>query len=44
MAGTGIVDEEKLMNRLRWRIIPYVMFLYIVTIIDRVNISFRHWA
>jgi len=34
------VDEEQLMNRLRWRIIPYVMFLYVVTIIDRVNIGF----
>ena len=40
MASTVVVDEERLMNRLRWRIIPYVMFLYIVTIIDRVNISF----
>jgi len=34
------VDEEKLMNRLRWRIIPYVMVLFIVTIIDRVNIGY----
>ena len=34
------VNEEQLMNRLRWRIIPFVMFLYIVTIIDRVNIGF----
>jgi MFS transporter, ACS family, tartrate transporter len=34
------VDEEQLMTRLRWRIIPFVMFLYIVTIIDRVNIGF----
>jgi ACS family tartrate transporter-like MFS transporter len=40
MAAPVVVDEERLMNRLRWRIIPYVMFLYIVTIIDRVNISF----
>ena len=29
------VNEEHLMTRLRWRIIPFVMFLYIVTIIDR---------
>ena len=34
------VNEEQLMNRLRWRIIPFVMFLYIVTIVDRVNIGF----
>ncbi len=38
--ASPVVDEERLMNRLRWRIIPYVMFLYIVTIIDRVNIGF----
>jgi hypothetical protein len=35
------VDEEQLMNRLRWRIIPYVMFLYVVTIIDRESGQFR---
>ena len=29
------VNEEHLMTRLRWRIIPFVMFRYIVTIIDR---------
>ena len=34
------VNEEHLMTRLRWRIIPWVMFLYIVTIVDRVNIGF----
>ncbi len=34
------VNEAQLMTRLRWRIIPFVMFLYIVTIIDRVNIGF----
>ena len=34
------VEEEKLMNRLRWRIIPYVLALYIITIIDRVNIGY----
>jgi ACS family tartrate transporter-like MFS transporter len=38
--ASPVVDEERLMNRLRWRIIPYVMFLYVVTIIDRVNIGF----
>jgi ACS family tartrate transporter-like MFS transporter len=38
--ASPVVDEERLMNRLRWRIIPFVMFLYIVTIIDRVNIGF----
>jgi ACS family tartrate transporter-like MFS transporter len=34
------INEEQLVRRLRWRIIPFVMFLYIVTIVDRVNIGF----
>ncbi len=34
------IDEPRLMTRLRWRIIPFVMFLYVITIIDRVNIGF----
>ena len=34
------VNEERLMNKLRWRIVPYVMFLYIIAILDRVNIGF----
>lgn len=38
--ATIAVNEAQLMNRLRWRIIPFVMVLYIVTIIDRVNIGF----
>ncbi len=33
------VNEEKLMSRLRWKLIPYVFLLYIVANIDRVNIG-----
>jgi ACS family tartrate transporter-like MFS transporter len=33
-------NEEKVMNRLRMRIVPYVMFLYIIAMLDRVNIGF----
>jgi len=33
-------NEDKLMNRLRMRIVPYVMFLYIIAMLDRVNIGF----
>ncbi len=33
-------DEERLMAKLRWRIVPYIFLLYIVAMMDRVNISF----
>lgn len=32
--------EEKLMSKLRWKLIPYIMLLYIVAMLDRVNIGF----
>ncbi|MDR3562776.1 MAG: MFS transporter [Negativicutes bacterium] len=33
-------SEEKLMSKLRWRLVPYIMLLYIVAMLDRVNIGF----
>lgn len=33
-------DEEALINKLRWRIVPFIFLLYIVAMMDRVNISF----
>ncbi|GAF25125.1 permeases of the major facilitator superfamily [Moorella thermoacetica Y72] len=33
-------DEERLMNKLRWRIVPFIFLLYIISMVDRVNISF----
>ncbi|MDR3562787.1 MAG: MFS transporter [Negativicutes bacterium] len=33
-------NEEKLISKLRWRIVPYVMLLYIVAMLDRVNVGF----
>ena len=33
-------DEERLMTKLRWRIVPYIFLMYIVAMMDRVNISF----
>lgn len=33
-------NEEKLINKLRWRIVPYIFLLYIIAMIDRVNIGF----
>jgi ACS family tartrate transporter-like MFS transporter len=33
-------NEERLMARLRWRIVPYIMLLYVVAVMDRVNLGF----
>ncbi len=32
--------ENELMSKIRWKIVPYVMMLYIVAMLDRVNIGF----
>jgi ACS family tartrate transporter-like MFS transporter len=37
---TAKINEEGLMSKLRWRIVPYIMLLYIVAVMDRVNIGF----
>lgn len=34
------VDEEKLMSKLRWKLVPYMFLIFIIAMIDRVNISF----
>jgi MFS transporter, ACS family, tartrate transporter len=34
------INEAALMTKLRWRIVPYIMLLYIVAIMDRVNVGF----
>ncbi|WP_425059531.1 Putative tartrate transporter [Sporomusa carbonis] len=33
-------SEEKVISKLRWRLVPYLMLLYIVAMMDRVNIGF----
>ena len=35
-----MVAEEPLMNRLRWRLIPWPMFLFLWTLVDRVNVGY----
>jgi ACS family tartrate transporter-like MFS transporter len=35
-----VFNEEKLISKLRWRLVPYLMILYIVSMMDRVNIGF----
>jgi len=34
------IDENKIMNKIRWNIVPYIMLLYIIAMLDRVNIGF----
>jgi ACS family tartrate transporter-like MFS transporter len=33
-------SESKLMSKLQWKIVPYVMLLYIIAMLDRVNVGF----
>jgi ACS family tartrate transporter-like MFS transporter len=35
-----LIDESMLYRRLRWRLLPYLLLLYVVAWFDRVNISF----
>jgi MFS transporter, ACS family, tartrate transporter len=39
MATTSF-SEEKLMRKLRWKLVPYVMLLYLICMLDRVNVGF----
>ncbi len=36
----SIINEEKLISKMRWRIIPWCMLLYVISMIDRLNISY----
>ena len=42
MSNTAFTEEmqEQLMTKLRWRIVPYIMLLYVVSMMDRLCISF----
>jgi MFS transporter, ACS family, tartrate transporter len=35
-----VIDEPALYSRLRWRLVPYLLLLYVVAWFDRVNIGF----
>lgn len=39
MTNTSI-DEKMLMHKLHWKIIPFIFVLYMISIVDRVNIGF----
>lgn len=40
MATISTDAQERLMSKVRWRIVPFVFLLYIIAMIDRVNIGF----
>lgn len=40
MNNHTLIDEKKLINKLMWKIVPFVFIIYIISIIDRVNIGF----
>jgi MFS transporter, ACS family, tartrate transporter len=35
-----MIDEQALYRRLRWRLVPYLLLLYVIAWLDRVNIGF----
>jgi MFS transporter, ACS family, tartrate transporter len=35
-----VIEEQALYRRLRWRLLPYLLLLYVIAWFDRVNISF----
>ena len=40
MTSIQTIDEPGLYRRLRWRLVPYLLLLYVIAWFDRVNISF----
>jgi len=40
MTSISKIDPDLLMSKVSWRIVPYVFLLYIIAMLDRVNISF----
>jgi ACS family tartrate transporter-like MFS transporter len=40
MSETGVISREALVSKVMWRIIPFMMLLYFVAFLDRVNIGF----
>jgi len=39
-AGRGDANEQRLLRVVRWRLLPFMFVLYIVSYIDRVNVGF----
>lgn len=40
MENNCSIDEKQLMSKLHWKIIPFIFVLYMISIVDRVNIGF----
>src|SRR5664280_3056173 len=35
-----VINEQKVMNKIFWRLTPIMVFLYLVSYLDRVNVGF----
>lgn len=40
MVTISEAEEKRIMSKVTWKIIPYIFILYIISMVDRVNISF----
>lgn len=40
MSTISQAEEKRIMSKVTWKIVPYIFFLYIIAMIDRVNVGF----
>ncbi|WP_434510719.1 MFS transporter [Desulfitobacterium sp. AusDCA] len=40
MSTISLPEEKRIISKIAWKLIPYIVFLYIISMIDRVNIGF----
>ena len=40
MSTISQAEEKRIMSKVMWKIVPYIFFLYIIAMIDRVNVGF----
>lgn len=40
LAPKTSIDEASLLNKLRWRLLPFLFLLYVVAYLDRINVGF----
>jgi ACS family tartrate transporter-like MFS transporter len=40
LAPKSSIDEPALLNKLRWRLLPFLFLLYVVAYLDRINVGF----
>ncbi|HET6929991.1 MAG TPA: MFS transporter [Candidatus Acidoferrum sp.] len=40
LTPNGPIDAPRLLNKLRWRLLPFLFLLYVVAYLDRINVGF----